>query len=86
MEHWQGLISKLIYIIQFEYDPLEGTDRALNHIMKIRKWQPNKEEYIEAIEVALKSNILLSDLIPQPHTESIIRSYLKEVLKRIKLV
>ncbi len=86
MEHWQGIIRRLIYIIQFEDDPLNGIDRVVNHIMKIRESQPNKDEYILAIEVALESNTLLSDLIPQSHSESSIRNYLKEILKRISFL
>ncbi len=85
MKEWKGLIRRLIYYIQFDPEPLQGVDRVISQISKVSNGQPNRVDYSSAIEEALASKNLLSKLIPQYHSEEVIRNYLREVAMHRKL-
>jgi hypothetical protein len=79
----KGLISALIYPIQFENDPLDGVDRVLEVVVGARALDATPEQYARAVQAALHSDESLALLIPQPHPESVIRTYLAEVERRL---
>ena len=85
MKEWKGLIRRLIYYVQFDPDPLQGVDRVISQISKVRNDQPNRRDYNTAINEALASEEQLSKLIPQDHSEEVIRNYLKQVAIHLKL-
>jgi len=76
-------IRKLIYPIQFDADPSQPAvvDRVLQ---QVRARDSDGSESLRAIREALESHESLSGLIPQPHSEEVIRDYLGEVQKRLQ--
>ena len=81
----KGLISALIYPVQFERNPVDGVDRVLELIARGRALDGSPEEYADAVGAALRSDEPLASLIPQGHSESAIRTYLAELGKRLPI-
>jgi hypothetical protein len=79
----KGLISALLYPIQFERDPVDGIDRVLQVIVRARALDGSPEQYAAAVDAALRSDESLSQLIPQPHSEPVIRTYLAVLRPRL---
>jgi hypothetical protein len=79
----KGLIRALIYPVQFERDPIDGLDRTLALIVDGRALGASRDEYAAAVGAALSSEDSLSQLIPQTHSESVIREYLTIVRERL---
>ena len=79
----KGLIRALIYPIQFARDPIDGIDHVLKIIVDERALGASRQDYAAAIEAALSSGEPLSQLIPQPHSESTIRAYLSAFQTRL---
>jgi len=76
----KGRLRVLIYPIQFEKNPVDGIDRVMLQISG-----ENPAEYVAAVDAGLQSDELLSELIPQPHSESVIRAYLAELRELIQV-
>jgi hypothetical protein len=80
-----GLLRVLIYPVQFEADPIDGIDRVINEIIpNMNAVSKSSEDYLNAIESGLESSDELSLLLPQTHSEKVIRRYLREVRRRLK--
>jgi alkanesulfonate monooxygenase SsuD/methylene tetrahydromethanopterin reductase-like flavin-dependent oxidoreductase (luciferase family) len=79
-----GFISALLYPIQFERDPVDGLDRVLEMVVRARALDGSPEQYAAAIDAALRSDEQLSRLIPQPHPEPVIRTYLAALRARVE--
>jgi hypothetical protein len=79
-----GLISALIYPVQFEADPCDGTDRVLRQVVERRALGASPMEYLAAIRDALASSDALDTLIPQDHSDTTIRRYLGEIAEAIE--
>jgi hypothetical protein len=75
---FQPYLRVLIYPIQFEKDPLDGVDRVLTQIA-----DRDPAEFAAAIDAGLQSNEMLSQVLPQPHPEPVIRAYLAEIRRRL---
>jgi hypothetical protein len=75
----RGLISGLLYPVQFERDPVDGIERVLDVVVRTRALNASPEQYAHAVDAALGSDEQLALLIPQPHSESVIRSYLAQI-------
>jgi hypothetical protein len=80
----KGLIRALIYVVQFDESPIDSIDRVFERVIVGRAMHASPEEYLAAIDSALKSTEQLSQLIPQDHPEVVIRSYLAGVQRRIE--
>jgi hypothetical protein len=76
---YAGLIRGLIYPVQFENDPRNGIDRVLDLVVNEGAMDATPMEYLAAIREALASNEALGELIPQDHSEDVIRRYLVDV-------
>lgn len=81
---WKGLIRALIYPVQFEINPTDGVDRVLANVIDAGVLDASPNEYLEAIRMALTSDVDLSALIPQDHSETAIRAYLAEIERRLE--
>lgn len=79
----KGLVRGVTYPIQFEHDPVDGIDRVLEQVVYARALDAGPAEYSAAIAAALRSDEHLALLIPQPHSESVIRVYLTALQKRL---
>ena len=80
---WKGLVRGLIYPIQFDRDPVDGVDRVLEIVVGRRAMGATREDFSAAVDAALSSDESLAQLIPQPHSEAVIRAYLSELRKRL---
>jgi hypothetical protein len=79
----KGLIRGLIYPVQFDPDPVDGVDRVLELVVYRRALDAGPDEYSAAIAAALQSDEQLAPLIPQPHSEPVIRAYLTALQQRL---
>lgn len=79
----KGLIRGLVYPVQFERNPVDGVDHAIEVVVRRRALNASAEQYIAAIDAGLQSEEQLSLLIPQPHAEAVIRAYLAAVRQRL---
>jgi hypothetical protein len=82
-DKWKHLICGVLYPIQFEQNPVDGIDRVLEVVVRARALNASPEQYLAAVQAALQSDEPLARLIPQPHSESVIRTYLVELQKRL---
>jgi hypothetical protein len=75
----------LIYPIQFDHDPMVNVDRILALVADPRRNATSNtlHDYLPAIRAGLASSEPLSELIPQSHSEAVIRSYLQALEQRI---
>jgi len=80
---FKGLIRALIYPVQFDQDPVDDVDRVVELIVRSRALGASADEYSAAVRAALQSDESLASLIPQGHSESVIRAYLAEVQRRL---
>jgi hypothetical protein len=80
----RGLLRRLIYPFQFDENPIDGVDRVLKYVVHSQDTNISPSEYLAAIQAGLQSDERLSDLIPQKHTESSIRTYLAEMQRRLQ--
>jgi hypothetical protein len=81
----KGLVRGLIYPIQFDENPVSGVDRVLSQVVHAKAMNAEPEEYLAAVQGALRSDERLAELIPQGHSEPVIRAYLAEIQKRLEL-
>ena len=77
--HTAALLRVLVYPIQFARNPVDHVERVIHDVTPHAGVQAPPEDYILAISRALQSSDELSKLIPQPHSESVIRDYLVAV-------
>jgi len=77
---WTVFINRLIYGVQYSSDPLTDVERIKQLLLK--QSDITIEEYVSAIRMALNSEMqIVSFIIPQPHTEEVIRSFLTKMLE-----
>ena len=79
-----GLISAVIYPVQFDRDPSDGLERVLLQVVERQALDASPTEYLAAIRAALASNVALDTLIPQGHSDATIRRYLGELADAIE--
>jgi hypothetical protein len=79
-----GMLRVLLYPIIFEANPLDAAGRVIAHIIPRNGVSTVPGDYLSAIEAGLASSDALSELLPQPHAESVIRAYLAEVGRRLR--
>jgi hypothetical protein len=74
-----GLIRGLIYPVQFEKDPRSGIEHVLDRVVSEGAMDATPMDYLAAIREALASDEAVHELIPQDHSEAVIRQYLSAV-------
>jgi hypothetical protein len=77
------ILRMLIYPIQFEPDPLNGIDRVVTQVFADLSRHP-LHDVIAAIDAGLVSDARLSELIPQSHSEPVIRRFLSALRRRLE--
>jgi hypothetical protein len=82
-EGWKGHIRALIYPIQFENDALDGVERVIASVVHKKALGTDERGYRESIDYALTSNVRLSELIPQHHSEDVIRKFLSCIREKL---
>jgi hypothetical protein len=79
-----AILRMLIYPIQFDPEPVNGIDRVLEHVVYAEHLKLSRTDVIAAIDVGLESQERLSELIPQRHSEAMIRGFLAALRTRME--
>lgn len=82
-DQWKGHVRALIYPVQFSKQPVSEVDRVLNLLLDAPDSPWKKDALEEAVRLALTQMGSLAGLIPQDHSEAVIRAYLEAVLKKL---
>ena len=83
MIEWRPAIRALIYCIQFDDDPTQSVDRAMEAVVQEGALGLEPDGYREAIASALASTEPLARLIPHDHSEDTIRRFLELLRDRL---
>lgn len=79
-----ALMRALIYPVQFDKNPLDAVDRVMDMVVTQHVLDATPAEFRAGIQEALTADDRLSRLIPQNHSEEVIRKYLAEIAHRIE--
>ena len=79
-----GILSMLIYPIQFEKNPIDGIDRVVYQVVNAEHLKVSLSEVTAAIDSGLASPARLSELIPQRHFEAVVRRFLSALRNRLQ--
>jgi hypothetical protein len=89
-----AILRMLIYPIQFEPvqlqpnqsepGPFDGIERVVEQVVFAEHLKLSVRDAIAAIDAGLASHARLSELIPQPHSEPAIRSFLSSMRTRLE--
>jgi hypothetical protein len=79
-----AILRMLIYPIQFDPEPVMGIDRVLKVAVFADHLKLQVPNVIAAIDAGLASDAVLSELIPQGHSEAVIRDFLAAVRSRLE--
>jgi len=82
----KSLIRALIYPIQFDRNPVDGVERVLKLVVDAGALGATPPEYLASTKAALASSEKLSKLIPQEHSEKVIRRYLMKIQQRLSSI
>ncbi len=80
---WRPVIRALLYVVQFEDDPVDAADHAIDVVVDRGALGASRDEYRAGIATALASGESLAMLIPQPHSEDAVRRFLEAVQARL---
>lgn len=80
---YRGLIGALLYPVIFAPDPLDSIDWTYRVIVEARGLDASPEDYVEAIRRGLASSEKLANILPQPHSEEVVRAYLTALEQKI---
>ncbi len=83
--HAAAILRMLIYPIQFDAEPLNGIDRVVSMVVFAEHLKLSLPDVIAAIDAGLASNASLSELIPQRHSETVIRSFLSAMRTHLQI-
>jgi len=78
-----AILTRLIYPVQFESSPLNGIERVAGQVLADRARLP-LQDVIAAIDAGLAGGTKLSALIPQPHSEAVVREFLSAMRVRLE--
>jgi hypothetical protein len=79
-----AILRRVIYPIQFEADPVNGIDRVIRLVVMRSPEEIPPGDYLQAIHAGLASEDKLSELIPQSHSETVIRAFLAALRTRLE--
>lgn len=80
---WHPAIRALIYCVQFDDDPTQSVDHALQTVVEKGALGLDHDAYRKAIASALASAEPLAKVIPQDHSEETIRRFLELLRDRL---
>jgi hypothetical protein len=83
-EDWRPLLRAVMYVVQFEADPLRAIDRVLAEVINQGALGATPQAYRTALAQALASDEVLATLIPQPHPETTVRQYVALLYQRLR--
>ena len=78
------ILRGLIYPIQFDPEPIQGIECVLEMVVFAEHLKLHVSDVIAAIDAGLTSESTLSELIPQRHSEEVIRGFLAALRVRLE--
>jgi|SRR5580658_9462893 hypothetical protein len=78
-----AILRMLIYPIQFEAEPVNGIDHVLDQVVFADHLKLRLPDVIAAIDSGLAGDAIFSKLIPQSHSEAVIRGFLSALRMRL---
>lgn len=84
MNNWKGVIAAIEYMLQFRETPKNDVVMLAKAIHKGDAIVFSSEEIIEALKQAINSEDDLSDLIPQKHSDEVLRETFDMLLKELE--
>ena len=78
---WEGYVRTLLYPVIFESDPSTAVERVVDMVRADTQMIPTR--FAGAVRAALASDARLADVIPETHSEEIVRKYLVLVEARL---
>jgi len=81
-----AILRCLIYPVQFDSEPVKGIDRVLKVVVFADHLNLRLSDVIAAIDAGLASSAILSELIPQNHSEAVIRGFLSALRVRLEFL
>ena len=85
MKDWESIIVGIEYLLQFKKNPMDWIEKMRDAVILKRGLSFEIEETLEAIHQASKSSVDLSKLLPQPHSDRVLRDFftaLEESLRK----
>jgi len=79
------ILRMLIYPVQFEANPSDGIDHVIAQVVFADHLKLSVPEVLAAIDAGLASHSKLSELIPQSHSEAVIRGFLSALRTRLEI-
>lgn len=84
MENWKGVIAAIEFMLQYRETPKNDVVMLAKAIHKGDAIVFSSEEIIEALRQALDIEDDLSDLIPQKHSDQVLRETFDLLLKELE--
>jgi hypothetical protein len=83
MNDWKHIIIGLEYLLQFKKRPLDHLEIMCDAIMQQRGLRFPPEDVVYALREMKRSNIDLSILLPQPHSDATLREFFSALEVRL---
>ena len=80
-----AILRMLIYPVQFEANPSDGIDHVIAQVVFADHLKLSLPDVLAAIDAGLASHSKLSELIPQSHSEAVIRAFLSALRTRLEI-
>lgn len=74
-KEWKYIIVAFEYLLAYKENPMEYLEIMCDAILKKRGMDFEPEDVVYALEVANSSELDLSTLHPQPHSDAILREF-----------
>lgn len=75
MSDWKAVIIGIEYLLMFKKTPSDYVDTMHDAILKRRGISFSREEVLEAISILKSTDIDISTLLPQPHSNKVLRDF-----------
>lgn len=79
----KALIKVLVQPIQASADPLAAVDRVVDEVALNSVLDSTPYDFLSAIDDALKCDLPLSTLLPQSHSDAVLRRFLAALEQRL---
>jgi hypothetical protein len=79
MKDWTVTISGLEYLLQFKTQPRDFVEKMCDAILRQRGISIPATDVLSALAEVRKSNLDISKLIPQPHSDATLRDSFAEL-------
>jgi len=82
-QNWRGFVRDILYSVMFAPDPMQAVDHVFRVVIDRGDPRTTPQDYLQAFRQALASGEALSRLLPQNHSEEVLRRFLTELQRRL---